>query len=113
MEDDKAAKSSDYFGTFLETVQSGRVSEPQTMGNALWSDPLPMRMVEILKENGPYETGSLQQKLGVDLLTFSKTLQSMTDARFVNLSGEAGHETVALTDEGEMLATVHQAQVQR
>jgi hypothetical protein len=115
MEESKGSKSSDYFGTFLETVQSGQHAGtgPQPSSKPLWTDPLSMRLVEILKEDGPHATTSLQEKLGADLLTFSKSLGTMTEARFVELRGEAGHETVALTDEGDMLARVYKAQAER
>jgi hypothetical protein len=111
MEEDKSPQRTDYFGTFLETVQSGQSAETRDPSTAL-ADPLSMQLVQIL-EDGPHDTTYLQRRLGVDLLTFSKTLEAMTEARFVDLRGEAGNETVELTDDGAMLATVHRAQAPR
>jgi DNA-binding transcriptional ArsR family regulator len=102
----KDAKSSNYFGTFLETVRSGTSGDPENAPPS--GDALPMQLIEVVKDNGPFDASSLQVRLGVDLSTFSKTLDAMTDAGLVEVKGEAGHETVSLTGQGEMLAAMHE-----
>jgi DNA-binding transcriptional ArsR family regulator len=93
------SSSSDYFGSFLETVK-------QSPTQATGQGAEPLRMLRVLEESGPVEASKLQSALGLDLLTFSKELESMTDAKLVQVSGEPGQEIVSLTEQGHTLASM-------
>ena len=89
--------SSDYFGSFLETVKQS--PEPAT-----GTGTEPMKLLSVLEANGPQEASKLQHALGLDLVTFSKELESMTNAKLVTVSGKPGQEIVSLTSQGHTLA---------
>lgn len=93
------AKSSNYFGTFLETVKQ----EP-TQGND--TATVPLKLLQMLAERGPQTVPALQTELGLDLITFSKVLETTVEANLVQLSGEAGSEVVSLTEQGRTLASL-------
>lgn len=98
----EAPQSSDYFGTFLETVQQSAAIGESTSA-------VPFKVLEVLDDRGPQEVRALQVSLGLDLVTFSRTLESLIASNLVTVSGEAGNEVVSLTDEGKTLARMQAA----
>jgi DNA-binding MarR family transcriptional regulator len=98
------AESSDsnYFGSFLESVNKSSSTE---------SDPnaAPLKLLQLLQERGPQRTSELQNALHVDLLAFSKSLDAMTKANLVQISGEPGEEVISLTEQGHTLASLQAA----
>ncbi len=94
---ESSAKSSNYFGTFLETVKGEPTREKDTA-------TIPLKLLQVLEERGPQPVPALQAELGLDLLTFSKVLGTTVEANLVQLSGEAGNEVVSLTEQGRTLA---------
>jgi DNA-binding MarR family transcriptional regulator len=92
-----AEKSSNYFGTFLETVQA-KENQPDT-------NDAPIALIRVLEERGPLTVQELQSALHVDILSLSKGLETMTEAQLVQLSGDVGEETVSLTPQGHLLST--------
>lgn len=95
------AESSNYFGTFLETVQA-KESEGETSG-------APIALIRVLDERGPLAVPELQSALHLDILSLSKALETMTEAQLVQLNGPAGQETVSLTQQGHRLAELQSA----
>jgi Mn-dependent DtxR family transcriptional regulator len=90
------ASSSDYFGTFLSTVQA-KEDQPDT-GSA------PLEMIALIDEHGPMRINDLQAALHQDIMSFSKVLLTMSDAKLIELKGKPGEETVDLTEPGRRVA---------
>ncbi len=96
-----AEESSNYFGTFLETMQS-----KESAGD---TGSVPITLVHVLEERGPLSVTELQAALQLDILSLSRALETMTEAQLVQLSGSAGSETVCLTPQGHRLAEMQSA----
>jgi DNA-binding MarR family transcriptional regulator len=94
------SERSNYFGTFLETVQAKE--EAETNG-------APIALIHVLDERGPLAVTEIQTLLNVDILNLSKALETMSEAQLVQLSGRAGEETVSLTPQGQRLAELQSA----
>lgn len=90
-------KSSNYFGTFLETVKEAPANEADTT-------TVPLRLLQVLDQRGPQKVQDLQAELALDLRTFTKVLDTTIEANLVQLSGEPGSEVVQLTEQGRTLA---------
>lgn len=95
------AKSSNYFGSFLDAVKATPEVEERSEPAA------PMRLLQVLETKGPQSATGLQGELGIDFLAYSKALEAMTDAKLVQIVGEPSHEVVTLTDAGHTLASVN------
>jgi len=95
------AQESNYFGTFLETVQA-RENEPD-QGSA------PIELIRLVEQQGPIKALDLQAALHLDLIAFSNAVQAMKDAHLVELTGQAGDEKVELTEQGHRLAELQTA----
>ena len=91
------AKSSNYFGSFLDAMQDNA-----DRGDSAQTSPL--KLLEVLEENGPQRVTALQTALHLDLISFSKAVEDMSQARLIELSGEPSAEIVSLTPEGHTLA---------
>jgi hypothetical protein len=95
-------KSSNYFGSFLDAVLESpdREGEPETS---------PLKLLEMLEENGPQRVSALQTAMQLDLITFSKAVENMEQAKLIQLSGEPSAEIVSLTPEGHTLASMQES----
>jgi predicted transcriptional regulator len=85
-----------YFGTFLETVQSKE--QAPDAGSA------PTMMITLLEESGPMDVRQLQAAVHLDILAFSKALETLSAADLVRVEGQAGNEKALLTEHGHRLA---------
>lgn len=85
-----------YFGTFLETVQAKE--KAPDVGSA------PIAMITTLEDRGSMSVRDLQTAVHLDLLAFSKALETLSEADLVELQGPAGEESVSLTEHGHRLA---------
>jgi DNA-binding MarR family transcriptional regulator len=90
------APTSNYFGTFLETVKS-KEQEPEA-GSA------PIEMITVLQERGPLDVRELQAAVHLDIVSFSKALETLSEAQLIRLEGVAGDEKASLTAHGHRLA---------
>lgn len=94
---EKEKRSSNYFGSFLDTMVESPDQERETTAS-------PMKLLEVLEQNGPQSVPALQTTLGLDLITFSKAVENLTEAKLIHVTGPPSDEVVSLTAEGHTLA---------
>jgi hypothetical protein len=89
----KSSGDSDFFGSFLESVQ--RSEKEESVGA-----DLPLRLLIILAEEGPVELPKLISLSSLTLEEFIERLARLREAGLVEMEGSAGNETIQLTEGG-------------
>jgi hypothetical protein len=87
---------SDYFGTFLETLQQ--------QDSKVGTDPNVPRLLGTLRDSGPRKIWELQEEMQISLPELTQALDFATQVGLVSVDGPYGKQEVALTQEGGELA---------
>lgn len=90
--------SGDSFGTYLETIQ--RLEAPEGAAAE------PMRLLQLLAEEGPVTPDHLRATLGMGFSEFAEALDILSVAELVAVVGVPGQEKVKLTPAGARIAAL-------
>ena len=93
-----ASETGDYFGTYLDSLESLGKAVPAESSDGL------AKIVRILSHRGRLPILELAQETHLALTTFTSELEGARTLGFVDVTGNAPDEQVALTPAGQEFA---------